>query len=100
MRLDAANLPGVVGLTASRRLAIKKHKIVRKSGDPGLIFIDRINQSTANPVPALGPIESTNPCVTGDTLVSTDRGLVRIEDLSTQRDNIKIVLRYSQIIKK
>jgi len=33
-----------------------------KTGDPGLIFIDRINEGTANPVPSLGPIESTNPC--------------------------------------
>jgi len=33
-----------------------------KSGDPGMIFIDRLNQGPANPVPSLGPIESTNPC--------------------------------------
>lgn len=33
-----------------------------KTGDPGLIFIDRINDGVANPVPVLGPVESTNPC--------------------------------------
>ncbi len=33
-----------------------------RSGDPGMIFIDRVNSSAANPVPSLGPVESTNPC--------------------------------------
>ena len=33
-----------------------------KTGDPGLVFLDRINASYANPVPSYGPVESTNPC--------------------------------------
>lgn len=33
-----------------------------KTGDPGLVFIDRINRSTSNPVPELEEIEATNPC--------------------------------------
>jgi ribonucleoside-diphosphate reductase alpha chain len=34
-----------------------------KTGDPGMVFIDRINQSSANPIRAKGwEVESTNPC--------------------------------------
>ena len=40
-------------------------RIVRaawQTGDPGMVFIDRINASPANPTPEIGLVEATNPC--------------------------------------
>ncbi len=49
---------------ADRKDARKIFRMIVESawaiGDPGLIFIDRINK--ANPTRALGPISATNPC--------------------------------------
>jgi ribonucleoside-diphosphate reductase alpha chain len=48
------------------------------TGDPGIIFIDRVNELH----PLKGElIESTNPCVAGDTLVSTENGLMNIQNV-------------------
>ena len=55
-----AHTPAVVG----RKDARKVFQLIVESawavGDPGLIFIDRVN--AANPTTGLGPIRATNPC--------------------------------------
>lgn len=71
----------VVGSLSAKEVFDEIADAAWRTGDPGLVFIDRINAGKSNPVPSLGPIESTNPCVTGDTLVSTKDGLERMKDL-------------------
>jgi ribonucleotide reductase alpha subunit len=51
------------------------------TGDPGLVFLDRANHSTANPTPEIEMLEATNPCFTGDTQVWTDQGPVAFREL-------------------
>jgi len=50
----------VAGKLNAKMVFDKMVELAWKTGDPGIIFIDRINQD--NPTPHLGRIESTNPC--------------------------------------
>jgi ribonucleotide reductase alpha subunit len=67
-------------------------KIVNQAhhnGEPGLLFLDAANRS--NPVPHLYPLEATNPCVTGETLVATPSGWKRADAIK-EGDEICTVL--------
>src|SRR5574341_652959 len=79
------------------RLSAKEvfDRIVRaawRTGDPGMIFIDRINASPANPTPEIGVVEATNPCITGDTLIYTVRGLIRADALARSGEAVDVTL--------
>ncbi len=50
----------VTGMLRAREVFDKIVDMAWKNGDPGIIFIDRINET--NPTPRIGPIVSTNPC--------------------------------------
>jgi ribonucleoside-diphosphate reductase alpha chain len=52
----------VVGHKNARAVFDQIVRAAWQTGDPGLVFIDRINHSPANPAPDLGQIEATNPC--------------------------------------
>jgi ribonucleoside-diphosphate reductase alpha chain len=70
----------VTGRLDARRVLDAIANAAWACGDPGLVFIDRVND--VHPTPGLGAIEATNPCVTGETRIWVEeRGLVPIAEL-------------------
>jgi ribonucleotide reductase alpha subunit len=60
------------------------------SAEPGVFFKERYNKMSNSHYYA--PIISTNPCVTGDTLVYTDQGLRRMSELFDGEDDFSVTL--------
>jgi ribonucleoside-diphosphate reductase alpha chain len=51
-----------------------------KTGDPGVLFQDNMNKHNIF-LEELGPIRSTNPCISGDARVPTTHGLIKLSEL-------------------
>src|SRR5437016_12039185 len=75
----------VVGQLDAREVLDKIAFQAWKNGEPGLFFIDENNRR--QPTPNIADMEATNPCVSGDTLVSTERGLISIGELADRYPN-------------
>jgi len=64
--------------------------------EPGVFFLDTVNRY--NNGWYLYDIASPNPCVTGDTLILTDKGNVRIDSVVGQAVNVWNGFEYSEVI--
>jgi len=90
--LEQAEAAGVpirsYGKVKARELFQKIVEQAHHNGEPGVLFLDAANRE--NPVPHLYPLEATNPCVTGETLIYTENGLYRADELATQGYEITV----------
>ena len=79
----------VVGQLNAREVFSRMTELAWRTGDPGIVFLDRINRD--NPNPQLGDIESTNPCFAGEVRLATDRGLLTFEELFLEQSKISVL---------
>jgi len=100
--MDAVCMDGMYDLVNPRSREVVRNERARDifslivenayaTGEPGIIFIDRMNEK--NPLPLLGPIESTNPC--GEQMLlpyeSCNLGSVNLSHMTTEHEGQMVI---------
>ena len=63
-------------------------KYSRNTAEPGILFMDRMKKYNMAQNHSVYRIECTNACVSGNTVILTDKGYVRIDSVIDQEVNI------------
>lgn len=60
------------------------------SAEPGILYWDTVKRNTPSEVYGIYRAAAVNPCVTGDTIVETDKGQFSVKELSDSGDNFYV----------
>src|SRR5439155_1525417 len=77
--LKAVTTGEVIKTYEARDVLTQISQAAWECADPGMQYHTTVNDW--HTAPAAGPITASNPCFAGDTLIHTDKGLIRIAEL-------------------